>query len=123
MARQSARQVRWLHAIGCVAASVAIVSGADRDALGAVRLCKPTVSSGFVTGDAEIATRKRALDGWKAKAAEHGEQYASWRLAADKFLECLARKGGGYDCVARAAPCTIDQAPSRRELRSKRLGI
>ncbi len=70
-----------------------------------------------------MATRKAALDGWKAKALAHGEQYASWRLAADKFLECLPRKGGGYECIARAAPCTIDQAPARRELRSKRLGI
>jgi hypothetical protein len=107
-----------------IAAAVVILSTAmQADAFAAVRLCKPTVASGFVTGETELATRKAALDGWKAKALEHGEQYASWRLAADKCLECLPRKGGGYECIARAAPCTIEQAPSRRELRSKRLGI
>ena len=107
-----------------IAATVAILSPAMRsDALGAVRLCKPIVSSGLVAGATEMEARKAALDGWKAKALEHGEQYTSWRLAADKFLECLPRQSGGYECIARAAPCTIDQAPARREMRSKRLGI
>jgi hypothetical protein len=110
------------HAAFCLAA-FATLSATCGDAPAAVRLCKPVVSGGLVTGNEETATRKAALDAWKALALEHGEQYASWRLAADKFLECLPGKGGGYECIARAAPCTIDQAPSRRELRSKRLGI
>ena len=106
-----------------IVAIAAIVSTASGEGRAAVRVCKPTETSGFVTGETELATRKQALDEWKAKALAHGEQYASWRLAADKFLECLPGKGGGFECIARAAPCTIDHAPSRRELRSKRLGI
>jgi hypothetical protein len=112
------------HIAISIAAAVAILYPAMHGyAFAAVRVCKPTVTSGFVAGEAELATRKQALDGWKAKALEHGEEYASWRLAADKFLECLPVKTGGFECIARGAPCTIDQAPARRELRSKRLGI
>jgi hypothetical protein len=92
-------------------------------AVAAVRLCKPVETSGLVAGATELAARKSALDAWKAKALAHGEEYAAWRLAGDKFLECLPRKEAGYECIARAAPCTIEQAPARRELRSKRLGI
>jgi hypothetical protein len=110
-------------AISIAATVVSLSSAMQCDAFAAVRLCKPIVSGGFVAGATEMEARKAALDGWKAKALDHGEEYASWRLAADKFLECLPRKGGGYECIARAAPCTIEQAPSRRELRSKRLGI
>jgi putative component of membrane protein insertase Oxa1/YidC/SpoIIIJ protein YidD len=109
--------------IAVAAAAVAILAPGSGAALAAVRLCKPTVDGGFVTGDTEMGARKAALDGWKAKALAHGEEYASWRLAADKLLHCLPGKSGGYECIARAAPCTIDQAPARRELRSKRLGI
>ncbi len=101
----------------------AALSAASEEARAAVRLCKPMETSGLVTGETELAARKLALDGWKAKALAHGEEYASWRLAADKFLECLPVKAGGFECIARAAPCTIEQAPARRELRSKRLGI
>jgi hypothetical protein len=93
------------------------------DARAAVRICKPVAASPLVAGDTELAARKGALDAWKALALAHGEEYASWRLAADKFLHCLPSKGGGFECMARAAPCTIDQAPARRELRQKRMGI
>jgi len=105
------------------AALAVVLFATHAAAVAAVRLCKPTVDGGFVTGNTEMGARKAALDGWKAKALAHGEEYASWRLAADKFLHCLPGKSGGYECIARAAPCTIDQAPARRELRSKRLGI
>ncbi|HYD15092.1 MAG TPA: hypothetical protein VEA77_01695 [Hyphomicrobium sp.] len=89
----------------------------------AVRLCEAPLSSGQITADTELDARKGALEAWKAKALEHGEGYTSWRLAVDKFLQCLPRKEGGFECMARATPCTIEQAPDRRELRQKRLGI
>jgi hypothetical protein len=81
------------------------------------------VSSGPVRGETELATRKAALDAWKSEAAKHGQGFTSWRLAGDKFLECLPGKAGGYECLARGLPCTIDQAPARRELRRKRMGV
>lgn len=101
-----------------------VVSGAvGAPAAAAVRLCKAPVSSGLVTGASEREARKAALDAWRAKALVDGEPYASWRIAADKLLACEPRKSGGYECLARATPCTIEQAPGRRELRQKRIGI
>jgi hypothetical protein len=89
----------------------------------AVRLCEAPVSSGPVTESDEQTARAAALAIWKSKALEHGEPYASWRIAADKLLKCLPRDGGGYECLASARPCTIEQAPDRRELRKNRIGI
>lgn len=108
-------------AAGALAALLA--AGGLAPAAAAVRLCKEPVSSGPVAGTTETAARAAALAIWKAKALAHGEPYASWRLAAGKLLECLPRKEGGYECLARGAPCTIEQAPGRRHLRQKRLGI
>jgi hypothetical protein len=109
------------RALALVALSLAVFP--VNAAFAAVRLCKPLASSGVVAGKTEPEARKGALDAWKALARASGEEYASWRLAADKLLHCLPAKGGGYECMARAAPCTIDQAPGRRELRQKRIGI
>jgi hypothetical protein len=111
------------HGATRLAATVALLAATSCTAGAAVRLCKPSETSSVVAGETEQRARKLALDGWKAKALAHGEPYASWRLAADKFLHCLPRAAGGYECIARAAPCTIEQAPERRELRSKRMGI
>ena len=92
-------------------------------ATAAVRLCENAVSSGPVVGTTEKAGRKAALAIWKSRALVYGEPYASWRIAADKILKCFSREAGGYECLASARPCTIEQAPGRRELRQKRLGI
>jgi hypothetical protein len=99
------------------------MSGSPGAALAAVRLCEAPVSSGPVTGSDEQTARAAALALWKSKALEHGEPYSGWRIAADKLLKCLPRSGGGYECLATARPCTIDQAPDRRELRKNRIGI
>jgi hypothetical protein len=99
------------------------MSGASGAAVAAVRLCERSVSSGPVTGTDEQTARAAALALWKSKALEHGEPYSSWRIAADKLLKCLPRDGGGYECLATARPCTIEQAPDRRELRKNRIGI
>jgi hypothetical protein len=97
--------------------------GSSGASLAAVRLCEAPVSSGPVTGADEQAARAAALALWKSKALEHGEPYGSWRIATDKLLKCLPRDGGGYECLASARPCTIEQAPDRRELRKNRIGI
>lgn len=98
-------------------------AGFDGAALAAVRLCEAPVSSGPVTGTDERAARAAALAIWKSKALEHGEPYGSWRIASEKLLKCLPNDGGGYECLATARPCTIEQAPDRRELRKNRIGI
>lgn len=109
-------------AMGAVAlAVISAVSCAPAEA--AVRICKAPVSSGPVVGATEQEARKKALDSWKAKALQHGEPYVSWRLATGKLFTCLPRTEGGFECLARGAPCTIEQAPARRELREKRLGV
>jgi hypothetical protein len=108
----------WL----CALAVAAGLSGAER-AAAAVRICEPHISSGLVTGTSEETAKAGALAVWKAKAREHGEGYGSWQLAAEKTLECLPRRDGTFECLARAAPCIIDQAPDRRHLRQKRIGI
>ncbi|HEX2840271.1 hypothetical protein [Hyphomicrobium sp.] len=109
-------------AMGAVAL-VLVSAVAYAPAKAAVRICEAPVSSGPVIGSTEQEARKKALDSWKFKALQHGEPYGSWRLAADKLFTCLPRKEGGFECLARGNPCTIEQAPARRELRQKRLGV
>jgi hypothetical protein len=89
----------------------------------AVRVCKGAVASPRVTAATEDAARKAALDAWKAEAEALGPGFSSWRLASGRFLKCLPAKAGGFECIASAAPCMIEQAPSRRHLREKRIGI
>lgn len=89
----------------------------------AVRICKGEVSSGLVGAANEQEAKKRALEVWRDKALELGKPFSAWRIAADKLLKCLPAKASGYECIARARPCTIDQAPDKRELRARRLEI
>ncbi|MDQ8697889.1 hypothetical protein [Hyphomicrobium sp. LHD-15] len=121
MAR-AGRKLRPAWALRAVLFAASFVSF-ETTAIAAVRLCQPVVSSGLVSAPTELEAKKRALDAWKAMALQHGEAYASWRLATDKLLECLPRKAGGFECLATGAPCTIEQAPDRRELREKRLDM
>jgi hypothetical protein len=88
----------------------------------AVRLCEATISTGPVRGPNEDTARAAAIAIWKSKALDHGEPYGSWRIAAEKIFECLPRKDGGFECLASARPCTIEQAPDRRENRKNRIG-
>ncbi len=88
----------------------------------AVRLCEATISTGPVRGPNEGTARAAAIAIWKSKALEHGEPYGSWRIAAEKIFECLPRKDGGFECLASGRPCTIEQAPDRRENRKNRIG-
>ena len=77
----------------------------------AVRLCMPMISSEIAKGADELATKKQALDDWKAKAAQLGENFAGWQIATEKLITCLPAKPDGFECVARAMPCVIEQAP------------
>ncbi|WP_439541072.1 hypothetical protein [Hyphomicrobium sp.] len=108
---------------GAAAVMIVLLMAGSHSGDAAVRLCEQPVSSGIAPGATEKEARKAALSAWRAKALQHGEAYASWRLAAGKLLKCLPAKGGGYECVARANPCTIEQAPDRRELRRNRIGV
>jgi hypothetical protein len=89
----------------------------------AVRLCRGTISSGPVIAATEREAKRQALDIWKGEAAKLGVSFSAWGRAADKILACKPAVGGKFVCLARAAPCTIEQAPNRRENRSKRIEI
>lgn len=89
----------------------------------AVRLCKGEVASGLVRGESELEARKRALALWREKALAFGEEFSSWRLANGKLFTCLQHPLGGFGCLAKGAPCTIEQAPDRRENREKRFEL
>jgi hypothetical protein len=113
-------QTASVAGVCCLMMLFAVLAGSSH---AAVRLCEAPVSSGLVMGSNEQAARAAALALWTSKALEHGEPYGNWRIAVDKLLKCLPRDGGGYECLASARPCTIEQAPDRRELRKNRIGI
>lgn len=108
-----ARSANWMLAVFWLVAL-------SQQASAAVRICGEPV---LVTqsGATEPEAKKKALDQWKAEAGKLGEGYTGWRIAADKVLTCKKSEDGSFACVARGSPCTIDQAPDKRELRSKRL--
>lgn len=81
------------------------------EAAAAVRVCKAPVSSAIFTGKDESATKKQALDDWKAKAKTYGENYTNWRLAGNRLITCLPAKAGGFECVAHGSPCVIENVP------------
>jgi hypothetical protein len=96
---------------------------AGEAAQAAVRLCQPSVTSGLIVRPTEQEARKEAMTAWRAKAMEYGEPYSSWRIATDKLFECLPHKDGGFECVAKGSPCTIEHAPDRRHLRENRIDM
>lgn len=113
----------WRMALSwAVTLAVALTGPASPSATAAIRFCSSAVTSTAVAGT-ELDAKKSALDMWKAEAEKLGAGYASWRLAADRILECKPASGGKIACVARGRPCTIEQAPNTRELRQKRLDI
>jgi len=104
-----------------VAVSIAavLIFAAPQLALGAVRVCKPSISSSIFTETSEKAGKTRALAEWRAKAGVFGERYTSWRLAANKQLVCTLLDSGQNACLARGAPCTISQVPPLKRLGPK----
>lgn len=110
----------WL---GCGVLAMKPAVDFTRQAHAAVRICKDLETSGPVFGSNEPTARAAALAIWKSKALVYGEPYSAWRIASDRLLTCLPKREGGYECLASARPCTIEQAPDRRENRQKRFGI
>jgi len=89
-----------------------------------MRLCEPHVTSGLVTGTSPDTAQVAALAVWTSRVlAQHGEPYGRWRLAAERSLQCLPRRDGAFECIARAAPCTLEETPEDGgPARGKRLG-
>ena len=92
-------------------------------AAAAVRVCQPPVSSGFILGPTEEEARQKTMRAWRDQALSFGEPYSSWRIASNKLFQCLPHEGGAVACIASGEPCIIDQAPSRRQLREKRIDM
>ena len=114
--------LRTSRALTFAILTLSSIAGWSTASSAAVRLCEAPISTGPVRGPNEDTARAAALAIWKSKALEHGEPYAAWRIAAEKILQCLPRKDGGFECLASARPCTIEQAPDRRENRKNRIG-
>ncbi len=102
--------------------AIALAGQAVPTANAAVRMCGEPITA-TATADTEMKAKKSALDAWKAGAAKLGTGYDGWRLALDKILACKPGSGSTISCIASAKPCTIEQAPNTRELRSKRLDL
>ncbi len=78
----------------------------------AVRMCHAPVSSGIVHAPSQREAKTRALAQWRAGAAKTGDGFDSWRLAAQKSLECF-RAQESVACIASGQPCIIVQNPKR----------
>jgi hypothetical protein len=112
------------HSMTCaMIAGPLIVLGTATSGEAAVRMCKPLVTSGLVVRPTEAEARREAMAAWIGKATRLGKGYASWRLATEKLIQCLPEKTGGFACFAKGMPCTIEQAPDRRQLRDNRIDI
>lgn len=103
-------------------AALVVLITATASAKAAVRTCGDLITT-TGTGKDELEAKKAALDLWKAQAESLGTGFGAWRLAIDKVLTCKPEAEGKLICVANARPCTIEQAPNTRELRSKRLDL
>ena len=88
----------------------------------AIRECGSIVSSDVVAAPTELAAKKGALDQWRAEAEKLGPEFNSWVVAAEKSLKCFP-KGAGFECVAFAAPCVIQQNPKQKPAGKDRKGL
>lgn len=93
----------------CVVGLLASATPADA----AVRTCQPPRASGVVTGVTESEGKRRAIEAWMEKVKPLGPRYMGWGTATQRMLKCVRGKGGLFECVAVATPCTIEQAPGR----------
>lgn len=87
----------------------------------AVRTCAERVQSDVVTAPTELDAKKLALAQWRERAAKFGVGYDGWHVAAGKALKCFP-KGGGFECMAVATPCVIQQNPNQRPVGPDRKG-
>lgn len=77
----------------------------------AVRTCQAARSSGIVKGVTENDGKRRAITAWMAKVRPLGPRYMGWGTATQRILKCVRAKAGGYECIALAMPCTVEQNP------------
>ena len=77
----------------------------------AVRKCADIISSDIATAPSELEAKKKAMDQWHAKVAKLGPGFGAWRISDGRQLKCFP-KDGGFQCVAFAAPCMVDQTPN-----------
>ncbi len=104
---RSARQLRVAVALALPCLMALGAAGTEA----AVRSCQPPRASGVVTGATENEGKRRAIEAWMAKVQPLGARYTSWSTATQRILKCINGKSGGFDCVAVATPCTIEQNP------------
>ena len=76
----------------------------------AVRKCTEIISSDIAFAPTELEAKKKAMEQWHAKVAKLGTGFGAWRISTDRQLKCFP-KDGGFECIAFAAPCIVDQTP------------
>ena len=95
------------------ASAAALLTPWSSRADAAVRSCRAAVASEITQADTELIGKRKALISWTTRAAKLGPGYTSWQMADKKVLGCKKSKapGSGYQCIAYAAPCTVNQVP------------
>lgn len=105
-----------------IMAGYVIFSGTNAEA--AVRRCGALISSDVVTAKDELSAKKQALEQWMGKTKALGPGFDSWRLAIDRALKCFpAKSGRGFDCMAVASPCIVQQNPNQQPAGPDRKGV
>jgi hypothetical protein len=106
------------------AAAIAVPLAWGETAVAAVRSCKPGLTSEIARAETEQLGKRKALQSWTAKAAKAGPAYTNWRIADKKVLGCTkaAAPAQGFECIAYAAPCTIQQNPQSPRRKYKPAG-
>lgn len=87
----------------------------------AVRTCGARIQSDAVVAATELEGKKLALEQWRARAAKLGIGYDGWHVAAEKVLKCFP-KDRGFECLAVAFPCVIQQNPNQKPAGPDRKG-
>jgi hypothetical protein len=99
--------------------AVAFMTLAPLSSPAAVRVCKAPVASGLAREPSEPAAKQRAIQDWTVRAKAAGVANPAWRTADKKLLKCAPSAAGAFECVAYAAPCTVQQVAPKRGPRGK----
>ena len=98
-----------LAAIGVGSTVGGLVMASVFPAQAAMRVCQGEVSSGLQRAKTELEARAMAIASWNKLAGVYGDGYL-WTGATNKFLNCSPHVEG-FQCLAKALPCTISQVP------------
>jgi len=112
-ARKSMIPRRPFFSVAAAALAWLASAGVSNPAKAAVKVCMAPVSSGLATGATENEAKRRAIEAWVARVKPLGPKFTGWGVAGSRTLKCVKGKGGQYECVALATPCTIEQAPPK----------